>query len=144
MVIAKILVLLRNSGRLPIGPIVAIHIDYANREESSKEADFVRKVGEGFTMDLSGSTLPVYCLTTDLLRTDKRPTACYTPLGTRTVQSHCMPLKLKINDPSLLLICRIVYILFLYATDSGVLRWVWSSIIIAYLPYRIYIVSVCN
>ena len=42
MVIAKILVYLRNSGRLPLGPIVAIHIDYANREESAMEADFVR------------------------------------------------------------------------------------------------------
>ena len=42
MVIAKILVYLRNSGRLPLGPIVAIHIDYANREESAMEADFIR------------------------------------------------------------------------------------------------------
>ena len=44
MVIAKILVHLRNSGRLQLGPIVAIHIDYANREESAREADFVRFV----------------------------------------------------------------------------------------------------
>jgi tRNA(Ile)-lysidine synthetase-like protein len=41
MVIAKILVTLRNSNQIPISEIIAIHIDYANREESSEEADFV-------------------------------------------------------------------------------------------------------
>jgi hypothetical protein len=58
MVIAKILTVLRarrhapptattataaNTGAaLPIGPIVAAHIDYANRAESSREAAYVR------------------------------------------------------------------------------------------------------
>jgi tRNA(Ile)-lysidine synthase TilS/MesJ len=42
MVIAKILVHLRQTDRLPIGRIIAIHIDYANRAESAMEAQFVR------------------------------------------------------------------------------------------------------
>lgn len=41
MVIAKILSALRKSPLLQISEIVAIHIDYANRPESSREADFV-------------------------------------------------------------------------------------------------------
>lgn len=43
MVIAKILSSLR--GKAPIGEIVAIHIDYANRAESGREADFVERCG---------------------------------------------------------------------------------------------------
>jgi PP-loop family len=42
MVIAKILVHLRQTDRLPLGRIIAIHIDYANRAESAMEAQFVR------------------------------------------------------------------------------------------------------
>mmetsp|Transcript_1456 Transcript_1456/g.1595 ORF Transcript_1456/g.1595 Transcript_1456/m.1595 type:complete len:1112 (+) Transcript_1456:180-3515(+) len=42
MVIAKILVHLKSTGRVPIGAIIAVHIDYANRAESGKEAAFVR------------------------------------------------------------------------------------------------------
>lgn len=42
MVIAKILVHLCHTEKIPIGRIVAMHIDYANREESAKEAQFVR------------------------------------------------------------------------------------------------------
>lgn len=42
MVIAKILCLLRQHQRhLHIGEIVAIHIDYANRPESGREAAYV-------------------------------------------------------------------------------------------------------
>ena len=42
MVIAKILVHLRHTERLAIGRIIATHIDYANREESGREAQFIR------------------------------------------------------------------------------------------------------
>ena len=44
MVIAKILISLRVHGILPSNTrVIAMHIDYANRAESSKEADFVEQ-----------------------------------------------------------------------------------------------------
>lgn len=43
MVISKILAVLRDSKKIPIGTIAAIHIDYANRKESAAEADFVEE-----------------------------------------------------------------------------------------------------
>eukprot|EP01035_Chromulina_nebulosa_P017251 gene17251-22780_t len=49
MVIAKVLVYLRTLGYARISRVIAIHIDYANREESSREASFV----EGWCNDLS-------------------------------------------------------------------------------------------
>ena len=49
MVIAKILTVLRREGAIPVNtPIVAMHIDYANRAESGREAAFV----EGWCRDL--------------------------------------------------------------------------------------------
>ena len=42
MVIAKILVHLRQTEKLALGRIIATHIDYANRDESGQEAQFIR------------------------------------------------------------------------------------------------------
>eukprot|EP01038_Epipyxis_sp_PR26KG_P013394 gene13394-17960_t len=41
MVLSKILILLKNELKLPISRVVAMHIDYANRPESSAEAAYV-------------------------------------------------------------------------------------------------------
>ena len=41
MVISKILALIRDGKKVPIDEIVAIHIDYANRPESNREAAYV-------------------------------------------------------------------------------------------------------
>lgn len=43
MVLSKILALLKSSGRIPIDEIVAMHIDYANRPESGREAAYVQE-----------------------------------------------------------------------------------------------------
>ncbi len=43
MVLSKILALLKSSGRIPIDAIVAMHIDYANRPESGREAAYVQE-----------------------------------------------------------------------------------------------------
>ena len=47
MVIAKILVHLRQTEKLALGRIIATHIDYANRDESGREAQFIRFVKMG-------------------------------------------------------------------------------------------------
>ena len=41
MVIVRILIYLRTTKILPLSDIIAVHIDYANRAESGKEADFL-------------------------------------------------------------------------------------------------------
>ena len=41
MVIVRILIYLRTSRIIPLSDIIAVHIDYANRAESGKEADFL-------------------------------------------------------------------------------------------------------
>ena len=41
MVIVRILIYLRTTQILPLSDIIAVHIDYANRAESGKEADFL-------------------------------------------------------------------------------------------------------
>lgn len=43
MVISKILVVLQQSRRIPLHSVVAVHIDYANRPESSREAAYVQQ-----------------------------------------------------------------------------------------------------
>jgi tRNA(Ile)-lysidine synthase TilS/MesJ len=43
MVISKILAFLRDSKRIKIDAIVGVHIDYANRPESSREATYVKE-----------------------------------------------------------------------------------------------------
>lgn len=42
MVLSKILRLLQKEGEIKIRDIVGIHIDYANRPESGREADYVK------------------------------------------------------------------------------------------------------
>ena len=42
MVLSKILKLLQKAGDIKIKDIVGIHIDYANRPESGREADYVK------------------------------------------------------------------------------------------------------
>lgn len=46
MVISKILALLKKSGKVKIDHIIAMHIDYANRPESGREAEYVRQWSE--------------------------------------------------------------------------------------------------
>jgi tRNA(Ile)-lysidine synthase TilS/MesJ len=50
MVLSKVLALLQKSKKVSISAIVAIHMDYANRPESSKEASYVKEWSESLNI----------------------------------------------------------------------------------------------
>jgi tRNA(Ile)-lysidine synthase TilS/MesJ len=68
MVISKILVLLKdNAPRLRIKQVLAVHIDYGNRPESVREAEYIASQWCADNGELSSDRLQPTCLTVSSL-----------------------------------------------------------------------------